>query len=269
MPDKLLLKVPVEVFEGGNWIKTEAAIYSSYIQFGKKEIQFKQIRDLEYSHLDNKEAIKILADSEYYINFGKYQKQVFRFLAFNLKADKFAVYFISPAIRGGVIVSNAKWEKGYLAITENALWFLSPNKQVRIALEYLGSVGKEKRSVGGKQRVVLKLTHVDNNEVIVSYVLCPETTLEMLEQYINQLIEQQKPKEKLSEIEEQVLTMVYSGVDSSSIESILGISTEELNKIYDKLISLGLARLVKIRKEVELTPRGVSFVDDIMKKAVR
>ena len=110
------------------------------------------------------------------------------------------------------------------------------------------------------------LTYLDRGEVVTSFVLCPETTLDMLEEYLKQLIEEHKPKEKLSEVEEQILTLVYSGVDSTGIESILGISTEELNKYYDKLINLGLAKVVKIRKEIALTPRGVILVNDIMKK---
>jgi len=265
MTEKILLKTPVEVFEG-KWVKMEAVIYNDAIEFGKAKIPFKAIIDLELLNYEGKEAIKIMAGRDYFLNFGDKQKQIFRFLAFNLKSDRFAVYFISPAIRGGVIVSNAKWEKGYLAVANSSIWFLSPNKQIRIPLSNLGSVNKELRTVNKKQRVVLKITHVDSNEVVSSYVLCPETTLEMLEEYLNQLIDQQKPKEKLSRMEEEILTMAYSGVDSTTIETILGVSTEDLNRIYDRFVDLGLARVVKVRKEIELTPKGISLVNDIMKK---
>jgi len=50
-----------------------------------------------------------------------------------------------------------------------------------------------------------------------------------------------------------------------SIENIIGISTDELNNYYDRLVDSGLAKVVKIRKEIELTPRGVSMVDKISK----
>jgi len=166
-----------------------------------------------------------------------------------------------------VVVKDSKWDKGYLCITDEALWFLSSSKQIRISVDSLGSVEKDLRTVGKKQRVVLVITHVENGEVITSFVLCPETTLEMLQNYIQNIIDKYKPKDKLSEVEEQILTMVYTGVDSVGVESILGISTEELNKLYDKLVDMGLARVVKIRKEIELTPRGVALVNDIMKKA--
>ncbi|AIY89717.1 CheF family chemotaxis protein [Geoglobus acetivorans] len=268
MPEKVLLKTPVELYENG-WIQKEAILYNDAIMVGGLNILFKEIKDVELTSYNGKTAIRLQTNNgEFFLNFGSKQGQIFRFLTFNLKADRFAVYFISPAIRGGVIVSDARWEKGYLAITENAIWFLSPNKQIRIPWDNLGSVGKELKTVNKKQRAVLKVTHVEKNEVITSYVLCPETTLELLDQYINQLLDRQKPREKLSEIEEQILTMVYSGVDSAGIESILGIPTEELNRYYDRLIELGLAKVVKIRKEIELTPKGVNLVNDAMKKVV-
>ena len=262
-----VLRFPVEYFDGG-WKKGEAVVDKTSLSFAGVRIPFKDIQDLQKVQYEGKNAIRIKKDNKnYYINFGKTQDQIFRYLAFNLKSDRFAVYFLSPATRGGVVVKDSKWDKGYLCITDEALWFLSSSKQIRISVDSLGSVEKDLRTVGKKQRVVLVITHVENGEVITSFVLCPETTLEMLQNYIQNIIDKYKPKDKLSEVEEQILTMVYTGVDSVGVESILGISTEELNKLYDKLVDMGLARVVKIRKEIELTPRGVALVNDIMKKA--
>ncbi len=265
MGEKTLLKLQAEMYDGG-WKMVEVTITDKGIIFGNEKILFKEIEDLERLDFEGKNAVRIKKGKDYYFYFGSKQNQIFRYLAFNLKSDKFAVYFLSPAIRGGVLIRDAKWEKGYLSITEGAIWFLSPSKQLRIPFDSLGSVYKDMRTVGKKRRVVLAITHVENSEVITSFVLCPETTLEMLQDYLKRLIDQHKPKEKLSELEEQILTMVYTGVDSASIESMLGISTEELNACFDKFVNLGLARIVKIRKEVELTPKGVALVNDIMKR---
>ena len=60
--------------------------------------------------------------------------------------------------------------------------------------------------------------------------------------------------------------MVYSGLSSVEIENMLGISTEELNKYFDKFVELGLAEVVKIRKEVQLTPKGVALVNELMRR---
>lgn len=258
-------KLNAEIFAGG-WKRVEVVITDKEMIIGGERIEFKKILDIEIVQHEGKDCVRLKSDRDYFIFFGYRQKQVFRFLAFNMKSDKFAVYFLSPALRGGVLVANSKWEKGYFSVTDSAVWFLSPEKQIRVPLNSLGSVNKDKRTVGDKQRLVLSITHMEGREVITSFILCPETTLELLMDYLQRILEQQKPKEKLNEIEEQILTMVYTGLDSSNIESILGISTEELNKIYDKFVSLGLARVVKVRKEIELTPKGVVLVSESAKK---
>uniref|UniRef100_A0A7C2S5T5 Taxis protein n=1 Tax=Archaeoglobus fulgidus TaxID=2234 RepID=A0A7C2S5T5_ARCFL len=268
MSESMGLRIPVEYFDGG-WKKGEAVISKTAITFAGMVVPFKEIQDLEKLSYEGKEAIRIKKDRNYYLNFGNMQDQIFRYLAFNLKSDRFAVYFLSPATRGGVVVSDSRWDKGYLSITDEALWFLSATRQIRISIENLGSVEKDIRTVGKKQRVVLVITYVENGEVISSFVLCPETTMDMLEEYIRNIINRNKPNEALSEIEEQILTMVYTGVDSVSVESILKITTDELNELYDRLVNLGLARVVKIRKEIELTPKGVALVNEIMKRSAR
>ncbi len=266
MNEKIILRTKAEFYDE-NWRKVEFILTNRYVKIGNNTIQFKEIEDIELVNIDERKAIRIKKGKDFIVSLPKdLQDHVFKYIVFNLKSDRFAVYFLSPAIVGGVVVKDAKWEKGYLSITDEALWFLSPSKQVRIPLKSLGSVERDIRTVGKKERSVLMLKHVESGEVITSFILCPETTLEMLQDYLRRLIEKHKPKEKLSEVEEQIIVMLYSGLDSASIESTLGITTEELNMYFDKLINLGLARVVKIRKELELTPKGISLVDDIMKK---
>ncbi|RLI75830.1 hypothetical protein DRP05_14040 [Archaeoglobales archaeon] len=265
MSEKVLTKTTAELYKDG-WVKAELTLTDESITIGTEKVTIREIEDLELVEVDSSQAIRIKKGGDIVFRVpGKLQSQIFRFLAFNLKSDRFAVYFLSPATRGGVVVTNVKWEKGYLSITDEAVWFLSPNKQLRISFDNLGSVDKDVRTVGGKQRVVLVIAHVEKGEVLTSLVLCPETTLEMLEHYLKQLIEKYKPKSELSDVEIQIATLIYSGVDSVSIESILGISTDELDKYFDKLVDLGLARVVKIRKELELTPKGVAVVSEAQK----
>jgi helix-turn-helix protein len=163
------------------------------------------------------------------------------------------------------VSATVQWEKGYFSVTDEGLWFLSSKYQQRIPIDNLGSIKKDMRDVGGKQRMVLVLSHVEKSNVVTSLVLCPESTLEMLESYLMRVFERHKPAISLSENEKQILTLIYSGLDFASIENMIGISTDELNEYYDRLVNAGLAKVVKIRKEIELTPRGVSMVDKISK----
>lgn len=266
MTNKVHLRTPVKIYTEG-WVDTELVVTDDSLIIGKQKISLGEIEDLEETDVNNVRCIQIKKDTKIIIQLPKnIHQQVFRYIAFNLKADKFAVYFLSPATIGGVVSSAVQWEKGYFSVTDEGLWFLSTKNQQRIPIESLGSVNRDMRDVGGKQRMVLVLSHVEKSNVVTSLVLCPESTLEMLENYLQRLFEKHKPSINLSENEMQILTLVYSGVDFASIENIIGISTDELNNYYDRLVDSGLAKIVKIRKEIELTPHGVNMVDKISKR---
>ncbi|KKH99750.1 hypothetical protein EO95_03600 [Methanosarcina sp. 1.H.T.1A.1] len=266
MTDKVHLRAPVKTYDGG-WVDVELIVTDNSLIIGKRDIPFREIEDLEDVDVEGVKCIQIKKEGKFVLNLPQnLHQQVFKFIAFNLKADKFAVFFLSYATVGGVVSSNSQWEKGYFSVTDEGFWFLSSKNQKRIPIENLGSVNTDLRNVGGKQRKVLILSHVEKSNVVTSLVLCPESTLEMLESYLQRLFKKHKPSIKLSEDETQILTLIYSGLDFASIENIIGISTDELNNYYDQLVDSGLAKVVKIRKEIELTPLGVNMVDNISKR---
>jgi taxis protein CheF len=261
MTNKVHLRTPVQIYTD-RWVNVELVITDDSITIGNQQISLGEIEDLEDIDINGIRCIQIKKDNKIIFQLPKnIHQQVFRFIAFNLKADKFAVYILASATVGGVVSSAVQWEKGYFSITDDVLWFLSSKNQQRIPIESIGLIKKDTRDVGGKQRMVLVLSHVEKSNVVTSLILCPESTLEMLENHLTRILEKHKPIINLSENEMQILTLIYSGLDFASIENIIGISTDELNKYYDRLVDSGLAKIIKIRKEIELTPRGVSVVD--------
>ncbi|KGK97986.1 hypothetical protein LI82_09560 [Methanococcoides methylutens] len=263
MNGKVHLQTPAKLYDG-KWVDAELIVTEQILCIGNTKIQVNEIEDIGNVEVEGVEAIRIKNDGEIIIKPPEnLMQQVFRFLAFNLKADRFAVYYLDSATVGGVVSSGTQWEKGYFSVTDEGFWFISPKKQQKMLFDSLGTVVKDVRNVGGKQRKVLVLSKVENGQVATSLLMCPETTLEMLENYLNRLIETHKPGIEFTDMEKQILTLVYSGLDFVSIENMIGISTDELNEYYDRLVDSGLAKVVKIRKEVELTPRGVTMVGDI------
>ncbi|MCD1294170.1 hypothetical protein CUJ83_04070 [Methanocella sp. CWC-04] len=190
------------------------------------------------------------------------------FLQYISDAFKTSIYFISPASRGGVLLTTTSWDAGLLLATQKAIWFMSKTKRIRVGLENITRISRETRKISGKDRYVLVVNHVDLSEAVSSIVLCPDNTMDMLEKYLSDLTERYKIKDdqKFSEIEEQVATLVYSGVDSSAIQSMLNVDDVKIEEIYDKMLALGLAKVVRMRREMELTPKGVKYVTDIMNK---
>lgn len=189
------------------------------------------------------------------------------FIQYISDAFKTAIYFISPSSRGGVVLTNVAWDKGLLLATQKSIWFMSKDKQTRVGLESITKIKREGRKMGGKDRYVLSIDYFEKNESFSSLVLCPDNTMDMLERYLTDLMEKYNSlgeDQKLSDTEGQVATLIYSGVDSNTIQSMLSIDNKIMDQYYDKLLKLGMANVVRVRRELELTPRGVKYVTDMM-----
>jgi helix-turn-helix protein len=189
------------------------------------------------------------------------------FIQFISDAFKTSIYFISPASRGGVVLTSVAWDKGLLLATQKSVWFMSKDKQVRVGLDSITKIKREARKMGGKDRFVLSVDYFEMNESLSSLVLCPDNTMDLLERYLTDLMEKYNSlgeDQKLTEPEGQVATLIYSGVDSNTIQSMLSIDNKTIDQYYDKLLKLGMANVVRVRRELELTPRGVKFVTDMM-----
>jgi len=189
-----------------------------------------------------------------------------RLIVKSCSAYRLMAYFMSPAVRGGVMVTNATWEKGAIAVLKSTIWFVSQNKQVSVALKEVTSMELTKREVQKSQVDVLKIDHMENTDVVTSYVLCPLSTLQVL---INFLKDATKDLEvtghELDPVASQVGMLVYSGMDSHAIEKMLNIPYKNLDAIYEKLIKLGMAEVTQVRREIQLTPKGVRFITESVK----
>ena len=166
-----------------------------------------------------------------------------------------------------MLVTNPTWDRGMLLATQKSIWFMAKDKQIRIGLNGITKIIREKRKMGGDERDVLVINHVDHGEASSSLVLCPDSTMDMLEKYLSDLIERYNSlgkEHRLTETEGQVATLIYSGVDSNTIQSMLSIENNTIEQFYDKLLGLGLARVARVRRELELTPKGVKYVTDMM-----
>ena len=71
--------------------------------------------------------------------------------------------------------------------------------------------------------------------------------------------------DELDPVSSQVGMLIYSGMDSHAIESMLNISHKELDSIIEKLLKLGMVEVMFVRREVQLTPKGVRFISDAVK----
>jgi len=182
-------------------------------------------------------------------------------------AYRLNAFFMSPAIRGGVLVQNAKWEKGMIAVLKTGIWFVSQENQVCIPLEDVASIDLTSREIQDKNLDVVKIDHLIDNEVVTSFILCPLTTLQVLYNFLNEATQDLEMSEEMDPLTTQVATLVYSGMDSHAIENMLQISHKDLDDIYDALIAAGIAEVLYIRKEIQLTAKGVRYISSVLKSS--
>ncbi|KDE54319.1 CheF family chemotaxis protein, partial [Methanoculleus sp. MH98A] len=174
-------------------------------------------------------------------------------------------FFMSPAIRGGVLVQNAQWEKGAIAVMKTGIWFVSQEKQVCIPLDEVTGIELTSREIQEKNLDVVKIDHLIENELVTSFVLCPLTTLQVLYNFLKEATHDTEVSEEIDPLTGQVAMLVYSGMDSSTIENMLKLSHKDLDAIYEKLLGSGLAEVLYVRKEVQLTPKGVRYISESVK----
>jgi len=259
----------------------------------KQEILFTSIIDLSEKGKTLYITSKQQAETPIKIRSVEKVNEVIRKLILNsCDAYRTAAYFRSPATKEGKPITEARWEKGNIVVVRSGLWLVCPAKQVCIPKAETAAVKLARTEVRGKMTDIIRIDHTSTGgeagEGVSSHVLCPLPSLQALYAFLknpeqkNPLPEPINPDLKSSVPEQpdkavtdmateidavtrQVAMLVYSGMDTHAIEKMLKIPHKELDKIYDKILSLELGEVISVRREIQLTPKGVQFINDATK----
>jgi helix-turn-helix protein len=263
-------EVPVKIEHNNQWVVVKLGVGEDRIVIPapiNKEILFKTISDV--AERKNTLIMTAKTDTEVVYKILSHEKvlQVLKKLILtSCNAYRLMAYFMSPAIRGGVMVQDAQWEKGSVVVVLSGIWFVSATKQICVPVVDVAAIELTKRDVQGKPTDVIRIDHLDSGEVSSSFVLCPLSTLQVLYNFLKDTTKGMDMKgTELDGIDQQVAMLVYSGMDSHAIENMLNIPPKQLSVIYDKILKLGLAEVVIIRREIQLTTKGVRYISDATK----
>lgn len=263
--------VPVKVEHGGKWVPTTMGIGEDRIRIAAPldcEITYKSVVDLEEKK--NQVVITAGTDNGQVCRIASVEKVLSvlkKFIITQASAYRLNAFFMSPAIRGGVLIQDARWEKGAIAVMKTGIWFVSQETQVCIPLADVADIELTSREIQEKNLDVVKIDHLIENEVVTSFVLCPLTTLQVLYNFLKEATHDTDVSEEIDPLTGQVAMLVYSGMDSSAIENMLKLSHKDLDAIYERLLGTGLAEILYIRKEVQLTAKGVRYISNAMKSS--
>ena len=263
--------VPVKVEHEGRWVPTTMGIGEDRIRIAAPldcEITYKSVVDLE----EKKNQVTITAgtDKDLVYRIASVEKVLSvlkKFIITQASAYRLNAFFMSPAIRGGVLIQDARWEKGAIAVMKTGIWFVGQETQVCIPLVDVAGIELTSREIQEKNLDVVKIDHLIENEVVTSFVLCPMTTLQVLYNFLKEATHGTEVSEEIDPLTGQVAMLVYSGMDSNTIENMLKLSHKDLETVYDRLLGTGLAEVLYIRKEVQLTAKGVRYISNAMKSS--
>jgi len=197
--------------------------------------------------------------------------EVERELIMNMDAYKFNVYF-THAGEGGVLSmeKNVELEKGLLKISNNAVWIIGRDSHKRIAWNDIVNVEQKKRSrYKGTEFGAVSIDYFSegstNNVVESTIVITKGNTIEVLKRHVMELLNAYKMEEKLPDLENQILTMMYAGaLDLSALASTaeaFGLSEEELKNQLKHMTELGILDATN----QTLTKKGIKYVMDLSK----
>jgi len=263
-------EVPVKIEHNKQWVVVKLGVGEDRLVIPapvSKEILFKTVLDVAERKNVLIITAKTDAEATYKIlSVDKVLAVLKKMILSSCNAYRLMAYFMSPAIKGGVMVKDAQWEKGSVVVVHTGIWFVSATKQICVPTNDVASIELTKREVQGKATDVVKIDHLENNEVASSLVLCPLSTLQVLYNFLKETTKGMDMKgTELDGVDQQVAMLIYSGMDSHAIENMLNIPHKQLEGIYDKILKLGLAEVTIIRREVQLTTKGVRYISDATK----
>jgi helix-turn-helix protein len=263
-------EVPVKIEHEKQWVVVKMGVGEDRLVLPapvNKEILFKTVLDV--AERKNILVIKTKTDTEAVFRILSVEKVLVilkKMILASCNAYRLMAYFMSPAIKGGVMVKEAQWEKGSVVVVQSGIWFVSATKQICVPVNDVAAIELTKREVQGKPTDIVKIDHLESGEVVSSLVLCPLSTLQVLYNFLKEATKGMDMKgTELDGVDQQVAMLVYSGMDSHAIENMLNLPHKQLDSIYDKILKLGLAEVVIIRREVQLTTKGVRYISDATK----
>ncbi len=263
-------EVPVKIEHNKQWVVVKMGVGEDRLVIPapiNKEILFKTVLDVAEKKNILIVTTKTDTEATYKIlSVDKVLSVLKKMILASCNAYRLMAYFMSPAIKGGVMVKDAQWEKGSVVVVHTGIWFVSATKQICVPTNDVASIELTKREVQGKPTDVVKIDHLEDSEVASSLVLCPLSTLQVLYNFLKETTKGMDMKgTELDGVDQQVAMLIYSGMDSHAIENMLNIPHKQLEVIYDKILKLGLAEVTIIRREVQLTTKGVRYISDATK----
>jgi helix-turn-helix protein len=199
--------------------------------------------------------------------------EIERELVLQMDAFKFHVYF-THAGEGGVLSmeKNVELEKGLLKIANEALWIIGRASHKRIAWDDIVNVEQKKRSrYKGTEFGAISMDYFakdsTENQIVSTIFITQGNTIDTLKTHTRELLSAYKVNEKLPDMDDQILSMMYAGALDLSpavlapTAEAFGLSEEELKNHVDHLSELEILD----QTTQALSKKGIKYVIELSK----
>lgn len=173
-----------------------------------------------------------------------------------------------------ILTPGAAAEDAYFSFERETFFLRRARGMTAIPLRDVVSVSMRRaRAADGAESLEWTLSFVEDNEV-ERISLVAVDRLAFLIPFVSAVqamrrnaLPQGTSVDEVPETTQQVAMLLYSGnARASSIEQMLSLAPDDVDKVYDELVRLGLASVVKVRKEIQLTSAGAALVAAIIKR---
>ncbi|RJX51557.1 CheF family chemotaxis protein [Halonotius pteroides] len=188
----------------------------------------------------------------------------FKTAFFKAVLDENIVKAKHPAVEGGV-VQDTSWEKARLKVEEDAIaTALQSGKFVELELEEISEISTEQRTVGGTERTVIQVSHVEGQTSVETHLTGAQRTCLFVQSFLKEGERRSEANVDLAPSEKEVLMALYSGVSPFEIPAFIGQDVDKVEETFEKLIQLDIVDEVRTRHEVTLNSRGRNIASEAM-----
>jgi Uncharacterized conserved protein len=188
----------------------------------------------------------------------------FKTAFFKSMLDENIVKAKHPAVEGGV-VQGTSWEKARLKVEAEAIaTALQSGTFVELELEEISEINTEQRSVGGEERTVIQVSHIEGETSVETHVTGPNRTCAFVQAFLKEGERRSEANVDLDPSEKEVLMALYSGVSPFEIPAFIGQDVDAVEETFEKLIELDIVDEVRTRHEVTLNSRGRNIASEAM-----
>lgn len=178
-----------------------------------------------------------------------------------------------PAVEGGV-VQDTEWKTGMVKIhweedegEEGSI--IAATKEgtyVDVEVDDVSEFNKTIRTIEGESRSVLKISHTELGTNVETHLAGNRRQGNFLQSIIERSAAVEEVDDELDEAERQVIMALHSGVPFYDIPEFVGRDVEEVEEIYDGLITKGVLTEIRERREVTVTARGRKIASGAMER---